>query len=297
MDCTPLNAAAAGPGFAPARVERIARPDGGFVLRSPIPLAPCTRCVGDWLVQWAQRTPQRTWLAERSAAGWRAITYAQGLAKVRAIGGALVRRGLGTTRPLVVLSDNSVDHALLAVGAQLVGVPHAPISPAYSLLSSDHTKLRAIVSLLEPGLVYADDGARFAHALNALGGGFEFVASRNVPAGATRFDDQLANLPGSRSRRRKTRARLDRQDGCQPARHCADHLFQCPARLRCAAALARDRRRLGASLLLATEDHFLRRRRTAARRRSGVAAAWRSPPQGALGMRCTTGSSSPPSTA
>ena len=182
-------------GFAPARVECIARPDGGFVLRSPTPLAPYSRCVGDWLVQWARRTPQRTWLAERGPAGWRTVTYAQGLEKARAVGAALVRRELGITRPLVILSDNSIDHALLAVGAQLVCVPYAPISPAYSLLSSDHGKLRAIVSLLEPGLVYADDGAGFARALNALGSGFEFVASRNVPAGATRFDDLLSNPP------------------------------------------------------------------------------------------------------
>jgi feruloyl-CoA synthase len=147
-------------------------------------------------VQWAQRTQQRTWLAERGPAGWHTINYAQGLEKARAVGAALVRRGLGITRPLVILSDNSVDHALLAVGAQLVGVPYAPISPAYSLLSSDHAKLRAIVSLLEPGLVYADDGVRFARALNALGSGFECVASHNVPAGATRFDDLLSNAAG-----------------------------------------------------------------------------------------------------
>jgi len=195
MNCTP-PVTAVDPGFAPARVERVARPDGGFVLRSPTPLAPHARCVGDWLEQWARDTPRRTWLAERGAAGWRTITYAQGLEKARAVGAALIRRGVGITRPVVILSDNSVDHALLAAGAQLVGVPYAPISPAYSLLSSDHAKLRAIFSLLEPGLVYADDGARFARALNALGSGFEFVVSRNVPAGATRFDELLANPLG-----------------------------------------------------------------------------------------------------
>jgi feruloyl-CoA synthase len=198
MNCVP-PATAFDSGFAPARVERVPCRDGGFVLRSPTPLAPYSRCVGDWLVHWAQRTPHRTWLAERGPAGWRSVTYAQGLEKARAVSAALVRRELGITRPLVILSDNSIDHALLAIGAQLVGVPYAPISPAYSLLSSDHAKLRAIVSLLEPGLVYADDGARFARALNVLGRGFEFVASRNVPAGATRFDDLLLNPSGPES--------------------------------------------------------------------------------------------------
>jgi len=179
------------PGFAPARVERLARADGGFVLRSPMPLAPYARCVGDWMIEWAGRAPGRTWIAERTVAGWRSVTYAEALRAARAIGSALIARGLSQQRPLVILSDNSVDHALLALAAQLVGVPYAPISPAYSLLSSDHAKLRAIFALLEPGLVYADDGARFARALAAAGSGCEFVASRNTPAGATSFDELL----------------------------------------------------------------------------------------------------------
>jgi feruloyl-CoA synthase len=187
---------AADPGFAPARVERVARADGGFLLRSPTPLAPYARCVGDWLVQWARRAPQVTWLAERSAGGWRTVTYAQGLEYARAIAAALLARGLSTGRPLVILSDNSVDHALLAIAAQLVGVPYAPISPAYSLLSSDHAKLRTIFALLEPGLVYADDGTRFARALRAIGSSVELVASRNVPAGAIHFDELLTGRAG-----------------------------------------------------------------------------------------------------
>jgi feruloyl-CoA synthase len=185
------------PGFAPAHAERVARADGGFVLRSPAPLAPYARCVGEWLVKWAQRTPKRTWIAERSASGWRAITYGGGLEAARVIGAALLARGLSQHRPLVILSDNSVDHALLAIGAQYVGVPYAPISPAYSLQSSDHAKLRAIFALLEPGLVYADDGGRFAQARAAVGTGFEFVCSRNTPSGATPFADLLAGRVGA----------------------------------------------------------------------------------------------------
>src|SRR5262245_37404636 len=100
---TPLPTTA-DPGFAPALVERIARADGSFVLRSPVALAPSVRCVGDWLVHWAQRTPQRTWLAQRAGSGWHTITYAQGLSAARAIGGALLRRGVGIARPLVILS-------------------------------------------------------------------------------------------------------------------------------------------------------------------------------------------------
>jgi feruloyl-CoA synthase len=181
--------------FAPPRVERVPRADGGFLLRSPEPLAPYARCVGDWLLHWAREAPQRVFLAERAGAGWRTVTYAQALDAARAIGTALVARGLSVERPVVILSDNGVDHALLALGAQFAGVPYAPVSPAYSLLSSDHAKLRAIFALLAPGLVYADDGARFAAALAAVGGGFEFVASRNLPAGATAFETLLRTAP------------------------------------------------------------------------------------------------------
>jgi feruloyl-CoA synthase len=179
----------ADPGFAAARVEQIHRGDGGFILRSPMPLEPYARCVGDWLVEWARRAPDRTWLAERRASAWHCVTYAEGLQAVRALAAVLISRRLSAERPLVILSDNSLDHALLATAAQFAGVPYAPISPAYSLLSSDHAKLKAIFALLEPGLVFADDGAKFARALAAVPHGFEFTASRNVPPGATSFGD------------------------------------------------------------------------------------------------------------
>jgi len=177
------------PGFAPARVERIPRADGGFILRSPMPLEPYARCVGDWVAEWATRAPDRTWLAERRAGVWQRVSYAEGLQAVRGLAAALISRGLSSQRPLVILSDNGVEHALLATAAQLAGVPYAPISPAYSLLSSDHARLKAIFALLEPGLVFADDGAKFARALAVMPSGFEFAASRNVPPGAATFGD------------------------------------------------------------------------------------------------------------
>lgn len=181
--------------FAPPLVERIDRGRGSFLLRSPVPLSAYTRSVGAWLLDWARRAPQRVFLAERAGPGWRSVTYAQALDAARSIGTALRARGLSAERPVVILSDNSVDHALLALGAQYAGVPYAPISPAYSLLSSDHAKLRAIFALLAPGLVFADDAAKFGEALAAVGGGFELVASRNVPAGATAFESLLATAP------------------------------------------------------------------------------------------------------
>ncbi len=178
--------------FAPPLVERIERGGGAFVLRSPVPLSGYARSTGEWLLTWARRAPDRIFLAERAGAGWRTVTYAQALSAARSIGTALIARGLSADRPVVILSDNSVDHALLALAAQYAGVPYAPISPAYSLLSNDHAKLRAIFALLSPALVFVDDAAKFGRALAAVGGGFELVASRNVPAGATDFDALVA---------------------------------------------------------------------------------------------------------
>ena len=155
--------------YAPALVDVERRRDGSMLLRSPQPLGTYARCAGVWLADWADKAPHRAFLAERSADGWRKVTYRDALAAVRRIGAALLERGLDAERPLAILSDNSVDHALLALGAMHVGIPVAPISPAYSLMSKDHAKLKAIFELLRPGLVYAADPAKFAPALAAVG--------------------------------------------------------------------------------------------------------------------------------
>jgi len=155
--------------FAPAVVELEKRPDGAMVLRSPQRLRAHERCIGEWLVKWAQQSPQRVFLAERAGDGWRKLTYAQALDGARRIGQALLERGLGPDKPLAIVSDNSIDHGLLALGALHAGVPVAPISPAYSLMSKDFAKLKAIFALLEPGLVWADDPEKYGAALAAVG--------------------------------------------------------------------------------------------------------------------------------
>ena len=157
--------------LAPARVDVERRADGTLVLRSPLPLGAYARCVGEWLVAWARRAPERVFLAERDreSGAWRRVTYAAALDAALRIGASLLARGLGPERPVAVLSDNGVDHALVMLGAMHVGVPVAPISPAYSLLSRDFAKLRAIFELVEPGLVFADDPSRFQPALDAVG--------------------------------------------------------------------------------------------------------------------------------
>ena len=103
----------------------------------------------------ARRARPRVHGGARSRRGWRTITYAQTLDKVRRIGAALLTRNLSAERPIVILSGNDLEHALLGLAANYVGIPYAPISPAYSLISSDFGKLKHILNLLTPGLVYA----------------------------------------------------------------------------------------------------------------------------------------------
>lgn len=155
--------------LAPARVEVVRRPDGTILLRSPIPLREPARTVTEWLVSWAERTPDATFLAERQSGGdfvpW---SYSAMLEAVRATAGQLLDLGASEARPLMLLSDNSVDHAILSLAAQHVGIPAVPISAAYSLMSRDHAKLRAIAELVEPAVIFADDPVRYGPALAAI---------------------------------------------------------------------------------------------------------------------------------
>ena len=154
--------------MAPAEVT-LDRKGANLYLRSPQKLAPYARCVTEWLVKWSDAEPGRTFLAERKGEGWRKLSYRETYGAVRRIGQALLERGLGSGKPAAILSDNSVDHALLSLGAMHVGVPVAPISPAYSLMSKDFGKLKHIFELLKPGLVFAAEPAKFQPALQAVG--------------------------------------------------------------------------------------------------------------------------------
>ncbi len=155
--------------FAPPQVNLDKRPDGSVLLRSPQRLGAYPRCVTEWLVHWSHAAPERVFLAERKGDAWRKLSYRETYGAVRRIGQALLDRGLTAERPVAILSDNGIDHALMALGAMHVGIPAAPVSPAYSLMSQDFGKLKLIFKLLEPGLVYAADPQKFAAALAAVG--------------------------------------------------------------------------------------------------------------------------------
>ncbi|MBN9043893.1 MAG: feruloyl-CoA synthase [Rhizobiales bacterium 62-47] len=147
-------------------VER--RADGTIYLRPRTALGDYPQRLTDRLHHWAATAPDRVFMAERDAiGGWRKLTYAQLLSASRHIASALLSRGLSAERPLMILSGNSIDHALLAFGALYAGVPFCPVSPAYSLVSKDYGKLAFVIKLLTPGLVFADDATLFADALRA----------------------------------------------------------------------------------------------------------------------------------
>jgi feruloyl-CoA synthase len=172
------------------------RDDGTIYLRPKMALGDYPVRLTDRLHHWAKTEPNRIFMAERDAGrGWRQITYAQMLATTRHIASALLARGLSAQRPIVILSGNSIDHALLAFGALYAGIPFCPVSPAYSLLSKDYGKLGFAMKLLTPGLVFADDAGKFADALAAnVPSGTEIVAScGDVPGrNVTRLSALLA---------------------------------------------------------------------------------------------------------
>jgi feruloyl-CoA synthase len=152
----------------PAEVSTERRDDGTFRLQSPHPLAPYPARITERLVHWAREAPDRAFLAQRSSGGaWRTLSYVETHARVCALGQALLDRKLSAERPVAILSENGIEHALLALACIHVGVPYAPVSPAYSLISADFGKLRHIVRLLTPGLVFAADGERYAKATAA----------------------------------------------------------------------------------------------------------------------------------
>src|SRR5690606_27520073 len=119
------------------------------------------------LVRWARERPDQVWLAVRDGADWRRLTYAAALDRVRALAQAILDLGLSAERPVAILSENSIEHALVAAAAQFVGVPSAAISTAYALLSSDHARLKLALDQVTPGLVFVQDAAAYGPAIAA----------------------------------------------------------------------------------------------------------------------------------
>jgi feruloyl-CoA synthase len=171
--------------------------DGSLRVHNATPLGAYPDRLTGRLRHWADIAPDRVFLASREGQGWRNLTYREAFNSACAIGQALLDRGLSVTRPVLILSGNGIEHGLLSLGGLHVGIPFVPLSTAYSLVSTDFARLRDIVSLVRPGLVFADDGDRYAAALNAcIPGDVEVVTVRGDPGRrATRFDTLLATAP------------------------------------------------------------------------------------------------------
>ncbi len=148
-------------------------PPGTRYLQAETPLAACGGRMTDRLLHWADAAPERSFIARRkrepdgTTGDWVHVSYAEALQKARSIGQALVDRGLGPDRPVAILSENGIEHALMALGCLYAGVPHCSVSPPYSLVSQDFEKLRHVLDTLTPGLIFAADAARFARAIAA----------------------------------------------------------------------------------------------------------------------------------
>jgi len=175
--------------------------DGSLRVRSTEPLRAYPARLTDRLLLWAAVAPDRTLAAKRGADGqWRHLSYGQALQQSRAIAQALLDLGLSVERPLAILSDNDLEHLLLSLAAMLAGVPFAPVSSAYSTVSQDFGKLRHIVSVLTPGLVFASSAQAYARAIAA-------TVAPDVPVVLTHgsmtdrrclaFDELLAVVPGA----------------------------------------------------------------------------------------------------
>ena len=149
-------------------VER--RSDGVIVLKSRIPLQAYEKHIPASLAKWAKEAPERTWLAQRAGAErqWRKLSYGEAKRTVDRLTQGLLDLGLGDGRPVAILSGNSIEHALMTQAAMQARLPAVPVSPAYSLMSQDHLKLKYLFDLIKPAVVMVQDGPTFEKSLKAL---------------------------------------------------------------------------------------------------------------------------------
>ncbi len=178
--------------FAPHAVQCDTQADGTLLLYATGKLSPVARDTGQWLAHWANNSPQRIFLAERDGAGWREETYASTLEKVHAIAASLLERNLNSQTPILIMSGNGIDHALLSLAAHYVGIPTVPVAEQYSLIPGALVRLQQVIKLINPAMAYVVDAQQYAQALSLDElNSIEVVASRNSRTGITNFDSLL----------------------------------------------------------------------------------------------------------
>jgi feruloyl-CoA synthase len=187
-------------------VTRVSLRDGhsAHYLKADQDLQEFPERLSDRLRHWAHEAPERTMFARRikqtdgSLGDWRHISYQEAWSTARNIAQGLIDRGLSAERPVAILSENSLEHAMLALGCMLAGVPFVPTSPPYSLISVDYDKLKHVLKTVTPALVFAQD-ERYAKAITAtMGDDIEVVmASGSVPGRSTTSFAQLCAVPAT----------------------------------------------------------------------------------------------------
>ncbi|HEY5070792.1 MAG TPA: AMP-binding protein [Caulobacteraceae bacterium] len=179
-------------------IER--RGDGSILIWSNYPMGAGPRSIAHLLADRAASFPDRPFIRQRAPGHgpWRTLTYGEALASAEAIGQWLLSRSLTGADAVMVLSGNSINHARMMLGAYTAGVPIAPISPAYSLLSADHEKLRHCFAVVRPRVVFAEAGAPFQRAfdtLRSLDPALVFVTADGCGDGAVSLESLLATAP------------------------------------------------------------------------------------------------------
>lgn len=201
----------------PPKIYSQRRPDGSYIIRSLYDLGDMHRSIAHLLEERATEHPTRNLLAQRTPQGpWRFITYGEANQRANAIAQALLDRKLGPDTPLLVISGNSIEHAVMMLGAMKARVPVAPVSVAYSLFSQDHGKLRHVVQLTKPKMIFADNGPLYARALQALDlAGVEVVTVVPAPdVASTSYDSLLQTNAGP-----AVRASMDKIDHATVAKY------------------------------------------------------------------------------
>lgn len=183
-------------------INKEERADGSILIKSRIPLEPFPLKLTDRLLHWAQVSPDKVFLAQRPVPQngdvWTTLSYSGALAKVKNISQALLNRSVSVEKPIMILSENSIEHGLLALAAMHVGIPYSPVSPAYSLRSDNFEKLTHIFNLLTPGLIFVQDAKKYERALKAVAKDVE-VVSLVPPNGNFNFTsfNELLNTPST----------------------------------------------------------------------------------------------------
>jgi feruloyl-CoA synthase len=200
--------------LAPPRVTMEQRADGSVVLRNPQPLQPFARCIGDWLEHWVAMKPDGIFLAERDGEGqWRKLTYRQARERVGRIAQGLLDAKLAAGQPVVILSDNAIEAALLGLAAMHVGRPYCMVSSAYCRLTKNYAKIAGILDMLAPALVYASDARVYGPAVAAWG------SKAPVFFGANASDHAGAKPFSALEARRESDAVMDAFAAIRPQHH------------------------------------------------------------------------------